>query len=418
MKVKFDFFFYVLLFFLPFTQALTLNIGFPLKISELLLLLILFLYLFKGSISKQHLFNIKQNKILLLLLLWVVLSFLVNSFWKYDYPLKDVPYRISALGDSFLRLGYVFLCIMVFFFGLFFFSNKGTSILKYWISGAIIAAVYSWYLFVFSALDLPYIKLFGMESSPQQLYGIIRCGTFKEGNFFGLFLILSAAISFHKNNNNVGWFLLTTIVTTMSTISIVSACAFLIYMFRKKLFKGKVLIIYPLILILILSFSQTDFFATYVEKKIFQPVSHLTTANFSKVDRYLTSRIAFKQGVDNPVLGVGPYNYALHYDYYNDYKKVVKNPSKWFDNYIARKNKRGIPNNVYLEVWAEYGIIGFFLLLLFLIKTFLVSLKIKNDYITAGLIALFVSFNAFPSFIMLFIWVFLSIPYTIKNQKQ
>jgi O-antigen ligase len=418
MKVKLVIFFCLLLVFLPFTQALTINIGFPLKISELLLLLLPFLYLHKGSVSKLYIAHINENKILILLLFWIFCSFIINAFWSYDYSLKEIPYRISALGDSFLRLVYVVLCIIAFFISLFFFTTKSTTILKYWIIGATVAASYSWYLFFSSALGIPYLKLFGMETIPQNLFGIIRCGTFKEGNFFGLFLILSGSISFSLGKKKNAWFLLATIFTTMSTISLVSACVFLIFVFRKKLFTGRVLIVYPLILIGFLFFSKTDYYQSYVMKKLFQPVSSVTEGNFSKVDRYLTGRNAFKQGVDNPFVGVGPYNYALHYDYHNDYRNVINQPSEWFQNYILRKNRRAITNNVYLEVWAEYGIIGFIIFMLFLAKTLFISFKNKDDLITGGLLAMYLSFNAFPSFIMLFLWVFLAIPYAINYQKS
>ncbi|WP_194768195.1 O-antigen ligase family protein [Tamlana sp. I1] len=417
MKIKFTTFFCLFLFFLSFTQALTINIGFPLKISELLLMVIIILYLFVGYLPKEYLYIVLNSKSLVFFLLWALLSFGINSFWQYDYSLKKIPFRLNAIGDSFLRLCYIYLNILAFFISCYFIS-KSTNILKYFVIGAVIASCYSWYLFVSSALGFPYIKLFGMESSPQKLFGIIRCGTFKEGNFLGLFLILSAAVAFFKQNLKAGWFLLFTIITTMSTISMVSGIVFLIFIYRKKLFTGKVLIIYPLIIISCLFFIKTEYFQRYVEKKIFQPVSNLTTSNFSKVDRYITGRIAYKEGLDNPLLGVGPYNYALHYDHYNDYKKVVKNPSKWFDNFIARNNVRGITNNVYLEVWSEYGIVGFIIFLFFLVKTVIIAFKNKDDYITGGIIATLISFNAFPSFIMLFIWVFFAIPYAMCYQKK
>ncbi|WP_179344641.1 O-antigen ligase family protein [Winogradskyella ursingii] len=372
----------------------------------------------KGRIPIQYIWYVSRNKILFLFLFWVFLSFTVNALWDYNYQLKNIPFRLSEKGDSFLRLGYVTLCIIAFFFSLYFFKNKNNNILKYWVLGSILAASYSWYLFISSAFGIPYIRLFGMEPVPQNLFGIIRSGTFKEGNFFGLYLILSAAIAFFRGNTKSGWFLLCTIITTMSTISLVSAFVFLIYVYRKKLFTGKILIIYPLIILAFFAFTKTEYFQKYVKKKMFQPVSYLTTENFSKVDRYITGRIAFKQGVANPFVGVGPYNFALHYDYYNDYRNVVLNPSVWFDDFIARKNIRGITNNVYLEVWAEYGILGFLIFILFLLKTLFVSLKNKDDLITGALLALFISFNAFPSFIMLFIWVFLALPYSINYQKR
>ena len=86
--------------------------------------------------------------------------------------------------------------------------------------------------------------------------------------------------------------------------------------------------------------------------------------------------------------------------------------------FFERKNKRAIANNVYLEVWAEYGIGGFFIFVLFLLNTLIIAVRNKNDIITGGIIAMFVSFNAFPSFIMLFLWAFLGIPYAVNYQNR
>jgi O-antigen ligase len=85
---------------------------------------------------------------------------------------------------------------------------------------------------------------------------------------------------------------------------------------------------------------------------------------------------------------------------------------------MLRKNERAIPNNVYLEVWSEYGIFGFVVFFAFLISILITSFKMKEDAITAGILSLIISMNAFPSFIMFFIWVFLSIPIVLKWKKM
>ena len=110
----------------------------------------------------------------------------------------------------------------------------------------------------------------------------------------------------------------------------------------------------------------------------------------------------------------------MHYDHYNDINLKVDNlnESEWAKNYFKRINDRAIPNNVYLEIWSEYGLIGFCFYLFFLIDFLLLSYKLKEPAILGGAIAMLISFNAFPSFILLFIWVFFAIPYAINLNNK
>ncbi len=419
MKIQIRYIFNLFLFFLPFTQALTINIFFPLKISELLLFALL-LVVVQIKLDQNYINVLKKTQLLPLFLFVVTVSFLVNIFWKYEYPLKSLLFRIGPISDSFLRLVYIYINIFAFFISIFF-LGKNISGLKFWVKGAVVAAVYSWYLVISSALGLPYLKLFGMEEQPQEILGIIRSGTFKEGNFFSLYLLLSSTIAFYIKKVKTGWFLIASILTTFSTIGLVSALLFIVvylkeFIFRKRSLKI-FLIISPMLVIGFFFFIKSDLYKKYVYDKIFTPIETLTPSNLSKVDRYLTGNIAFKEGLDNPFLGVGPNNYSSHYDHYNSIKTIVNNHTEWSINYFARENRRAIPNNVYLEVWAEYGLIGFVLFISFLVITVLESIRLKNRILVGGLLAMYFSLNAFPSFIMLFLWVYLAFPYALRYNK-
>lgn len=406
------------LIFLPFTQALTINFFFPLKISEIALLALLLFYLNKKVISSSSIWFCNMNKILLLLSLIVTLSFIVNIYWSYSYSPKIFPFRINRIGDSFIRLCYFYLCLMAYYVSFKFFV-KDIKLLDKWILGALIAAIYGWYLFIFSKLNLPYIKLPGMDEIPLSLNGFVRCGTFKEGNYFGLYLILSAAISFYLKKEKAAWFLLFSVIITLSTISIVSAFVFLVFYFRKNFFKMKFLLkTLPILVFSIFILTKTDFYKLYIYGKIFDSTKTLTEGNFSKVDRIITGQVAIDSGLDNPFFGVGPANYGLHYDYYNHYKKIVINRDDYFDKLARRKNIRSIPNNVYLEVFSEYGVIAFILFIVFLGSILIKCYTLREDALTGGILALMVSLNAFPSFIMLFIWVFISIPFALEWNKR
>lgn len=420
MKIKIITIFCCFLFFLPFTQALTVNIGFPLKISELILSVLIFIFIAKLIAFKKFKPLTKVSLIILMFLVWASLSFVINSLWQYPYPLKTIPFRISAIGDSFLRLCYIVLNILGFFISVIF-LRKNPKILKYWVYGAIIASIYSWYLFLFSGFNLPYVKLFGMEEAPQSLNGFIRCGTFKEGNFLGLYLLLSAITSFYLQKKKTGIFLLLTIATTFSTITIISTIVFLVFIIRKSFLKIKTLkilvIIMPFMFLACIYTVNTPYFQTYVYAKINTPSNVLNKWSFSKVDRTLTARIGYFQGINNMFFGVGPFNYGLHYDEYNDFKTFILNNNEWSLNFFLRENRRRIANNVYIEVFAEYGFFGFFIFIIFLIKILRLAIRNQNDLITGGIIAILISFNAFPSFIMLFVWVFLAIPAAFENLK-
>lgn len=415
MKINFNKAFLV---FLPFTQALTVNILFPLKISEIALIVILFYYLNKKVISSPSVWFLKKNQLLFVFVIIVTASFLFNIWWYYDYYPKKIPFRINRVGDSFIRLCYFYLCICAFFIS-FRILQKDIKYLKYWVYGALVAVGYGWYIFGSTALRLPYLKLPGMEEEPQSLYGIIRCGTFKEGNFFGLFLVLSASISLYLKKIKTAFVFLVSVTITMSTISIISSIFLLAYYYRKRFLNLKFyIIVIPFALISMFFFSKTDFYRVNVYGKLFDPVKKVTNKNYSKIERTVTASAAFYMGLGNPVFGVGPSNYGVHYDHYNYYKKIVTERHDYVDNAMLRKYERAIPNNVYLEIWSEYGIIGFIVFLFFLLSILFTSYRLKEDAITAGILSLIVSLNAFPSFIMFFIWVFLSLPLVLKWKKE
>ena len=412
--------FILFLLFLPFTKALTLDIGFPLKISELVLGALILVFFVKLTLSYKISSTSVINVVLVIFLFWTTISFFINSLWKYEYDLKEVPFRINPFFDNLLKLIYIYLSAIAFFVSSFFLKN--TKQLQFWLKGAIVVSVYSWYLFLSSGLNLPYIKLFGMDENPQNLFGFIRCGTFSEGNFFGLYLLLSIAISFYIKHKKTAVFLIITTITTFSTVALVSLSVFLLYVFRKTFFNKKIftypLILSPLIVLAFIMAIKSPYFQNHIYNKLTQPSNELSSNNISKVDRTLTARIAFKQGLNNPFFGVGPYNYGLHYDQYNDFDTYIKNNSSWSEAFFRRIKIRAIPNNVYLEIWAEYGIVGFSIFMSFLFLLFKKTCQSKNRFIIGGIIALLISLNACPSFVMQFIWVFFAIPIAINNNKE
>ncbi len=409
MKTLFKFY----LFFLPFTYGLTLNVGFPLKISEGLLLFMVFLIFLKGKISS---FTFRKFPELIIFLIIVSISFIVNKNNVVKPDLFD--YRISPIGDSLLRLLYIYFNIIAFFVA-FEFLRKDLLILKSWINGAIVAAIYGWHLLIFSLIGIDYFLLPGMTEPLQTFHGIVRTGPFQEGNFFALYLLLSGAIAWFLNNKKASLFLFFSILSTFSTIGIFGVFLFFGVYYAKAIFKKrtlvKILYTLPLFLILLVYLLNNPTFKSVLVDKL-QPIKNVNTSNGSAADRYSTSKAAFKMGIDNLFFGVGPYNFGNEYlDYldFDDFESITQT----MKDYIKYKGLRKIPNNIYLEVFSEYGVFAFFLFLFFLYHIYQFTGFIKERGIKAGFISLLFCFNAFPSFIMLFIWTFLAIPIAIYSNK-
>src|SRR5690606_22974124 len=89
---------------------------------------------------------------------------------------------------------YFVIDILVLFISYKAFKANREKVITWWFYGSVIAAIYSIYLFSFSLLKIPVYLLPGMDNPPQMLrFGlnnVIRCRTFKEGNYMGVYLLI------------------------------------------------------------------------------------------------------------------------------------------------------------------------------------------------------------------------------------
>ncbi len=395
------------LFFMPFTQALTFNIGFPLKFSELALLLLSALYLvFNRQVQLP-----RPIVFLIAAFFFVVtLSLIVNLFWSYPYSLRTYESRFGYTGDSISRYIYFILALLAFVISIDIYLTDTSKFIRIWIYGAMAAAAYAWYLAIFSFLKLPVFFLPGMKEVPQTIFGgVIRSGTFAEGNFMGLFLFLSGVMSFYVKKFKTGVFLFASVFTTFATLSIISIFLFLVLYLRHYIFRKRYIPYFIIGLLLSIPalylFSQTKMYNNYIHEKIFGRSDQITSeATYSKVDRLNSIKVAFRTAVNNPVLGVGPSNFGRHYDQYY----IKGNLTDADYQSLLRKNEKVIPNNVYLEVWAEYGSIGFFILILFLLH--LLHYAHYSKELFPGMLCMLICYIAYPSFIMIYLWAFMALP--------
>lgn len=405
-----------LFLFLPFNYALTINLGFPLKISEIALLLSV------ASIGITLLlslrlpvwgFNSIAVRLIILFVIFATLSTITHLKWSYPYPTKVFESRLSYKLDSLLKLFYLYLNVaaMLVAANAFRTNPKRFTRLLFW--GASIAALYTWYLAIASFYDYSPFLLPGMDKDPQKLrlsdFSVIRCGTFKEGNYMGVFLLITGVIAFYFNKQKQGLFFLFSILPTMSTMAILATVFFLICVLFKRYFRIR----YLLHLVFILGFMISVFGLSLLSPtvrfiivdKVFVSKNSDASAAYSKTDRLNSVKVAKDITLDNPLLGIGLSNYALHYDQYNT---LATSPYT---------NKKPIPNNVYMEMLCETGIIGATLFFMFIIALYRTTSKDRSRVLRYGLIALLMCFNAFPTFSILFIWVFIGLIVSLKDDQ-
>jgi O-antigen ligase len=394
--------FSLFLMFIPFSQALTINVLFPLKISEIFLIILIILEVKTGDFLSWRLSKLTMN-LLLLFLFSVFVSVVINIFYKYDYELTLSYSRITPTVDTILKFFYV----IIAFAGLFVTRNilkDDETLIKYFFIGASLSALYAWYLFFSGVLKLPGLLLPGMGEDSQTYdagFGeTIRSGTFKEGNYMGFFMLVSAIIAIYYNKGKLSLFYFLSIITTFSTTAIFCSIVFAVvyFFYRYKKYKLKLIFIFlSIITVLILLIQFSPGFQTLFYNKIFGNEDTVENANdiYSKAERLNTTLVALDIAQNNPFFGVGPANYGLHYNHYNSMKQFAH-------------DIKHIPNNIYVEILSECGAFSLIAFLFFLGSLFNYGGG-KSPILRAGLIAAFIYFFAFPTFTMLFIWVFIGI---------
>jgi hypothetical protein len=421
MKLNLHSFFNVYLLSLPFTQAFTISVGFPLKVSEILLILFLFLYFLQSKV-KWDLTNSIISVLVGLFFILSCISFLVNINWGYSYVPKLLDTRLSRELDSMLKLFYYFLDIIAFYFSLQFLKNHLIS-LRYWLYGAFISCILAWILYLLSGYLHIDIHLPGMMDIPQKSDdGFIRCGTFKEGNFFGLYLVMSTAIALMMKKPIWALFFILTSITSRSTTTYIALFFLIIVFYRDKIFKWQYLFVAIVTIIPILFYWQTIYESTFFKKNILDKISNesyyiTSTGQISKIDRSNQADIAYRLGADNLYFGVGPGNYKFHYDKYNEVFGKYFMSDENIKTFAYYKTAT-IPNNVYLEVFSELGIFAFVAFLAIIFFFLLKSFQAKQSALFAGAIAVIIYFNSYPTLSLLFIWTFLAIPFVIEKNKK
>jgi O-antigen ligase len=384
---------------LPFTLALTVNLRFPFKLYELALL--------GAGLTCLAQFRIPTIRSASRAAVWVMVlvgwsvAVLLWHLWMPPGGLTTSGFvsRFGPTGDGIAKLLYLLLAVFGFLQVAERTYREEPQVLRWWLVGAIAAAAYAWYLFGSSLLGVAPFLLPGIDVPQVYSFGgklVIRSGTFEEGNFLGLFLVISTMIALYARRPLAALFLAASVLVSFSTINFAALtliAATLIWRGPARLSLGRKLTAIMAGFVALIGVAAVLISTGYVESVL---ADKLVGENLvSRIDRVVTALTGLQMFREHPVTGVGLSQYGYYYHTYE-----VANFLNMF-HYEKR-----IPNNVFVELLSELGAVGFILFAAFLVHIWRHLRAAELLPLRLGFLAMLLVWNAFPTYSVMFLWAF------------
>lgn len=378
--------------FLPFLQAITLNVGFPLKISEVFIFLSLALFLAEHRHKKIQI----PSSAAIYGILFVMVSFFSTVFSLFNSDLAaNLDYRGGQVLDGATRSIYLAFGFSAFLMLYNATLRNGALISRAWLIGLLLTVFYHVftlfsYIFFAEAILLP-----GLERHQLGWVGnmqIPRSGTFKEGNFASIYYLASLVISIHFKRKIFAAISVCGLILTLSTAAL---AGLLIFALTYTLLRYGT----TLKSIRNIALSAVAVLAAFIQLDIAS--KFILAAGVSGGVRLNAIITGINMFFANPIFGVGLGGYGYYFNLYEWDSELSKLS-------VAAKQ---IPNNVYIELLSEVGLVGTALFFIFCFAWIRAAWGIRRnnpEFISFALSAL-VAFIAFPTFNVLYIWCFYGI---------
>ncbi len=385
---------------LPLTYALTLPVGFPLKIYELVLAGLLVVAIAEGRLlTAPRLRPYVEPLVAFLILTTVVLVY--RLVVRLDtFTTSGFESRAGPVGDGLLKLAYWGLAVFAFVVVATEAYLSPARAARVWCVSAVCAAAYGWALTIPSALNLPAPLLPGMEAAARITLGgrdVLRGGTFQEGNFFSLYLLTSLGIALWLGRKKTAWFLGATVFITFSTANVAGLIVMLGWIAahrfnRSRDVRVKFRIVATIALTavgLLGALTASGYLGT-----IF--IAKLSGAQFaSGLDRLDLTVAGVRMTADHPLVGVGLSQYGFNY-----------RPYQLTDVFDVTRPVKPIATNSWVELAAETGILGMSLILVFAARLWRTTRGAQLLALRTGLVALGLGLFSFPAPTVTFLWAF------------
>lgn len=399
---------------LPFTMGLTLPVVVPLKIYEVVgavaLVVLLTAHRVEAGPSRQVLLlwflllaGSFVSAIASLLLLDGVNTGLLDWAQGRFVPVVNLAYNLVYLGFV-LGLGALF--VHALYTG----ALTPLGFVRFWLFGALAAAVYAVALNLLHWAGLPRALLlhFGpVQTLPLGGLDVVRGGPFLEGNYLGLYMALSCAFALWaiRERPADAWLrrlLVPIVVGTVisgAPLALLGVGALLAFAACRREYPTSLRRLLGVGLVVALMAGASS---NLVRVQFMEKLSLLLTggvADHGNVSLIQRSNEAYKAWLmfrDHPWLGVGVGNFGYHAWLYPEL-------FTWMPNEAVVN--RQIPNNVYLEVLAEQGAPVFLVFVAALAMPWRRLWRRRLALLLIAYTIMLVYFMAFPSYKLAFLWV-------------
>jgi hypothetical protein len=383
--------------FVPFQQALTIQVGFPLKISEVTGLVAVAMMILE---FRKPTFKFDGGGKLAVMAVVVALSTLANV--TRDLPVPNPEgYGRGLTPDIFLYMAYAGIVLIV---GWFAATRLGPERITAAISAAVrLAAAYcGLQVLLFLAGSPQILSAINGRTQMGSAYGLRlpRNGPFLEGNYLGFFAGIAFFIVLRRKDRLGAGLAIACLLYSQSTTGMLGLLAglLLIVLLRPT---GKIV---SVLAFLGLAGTAAATFVPAANAYTSQQLGKLGLADtaglsqnigYSLRSRTVNTDTGFSMMMDNPVVGVGPGRYGAWYSTYTNYVGLPSNFNEGIE--------RAIANNSYVQIFAELGAIAGVAFVMLLLGLLLRLRKaMRSDLALVAF--LIVGLNATPAWTVLPIW--------------
>lgn len=355
---------------LPFQQALTIQVGATLRISDLLFILVFILILIFYLNKRINIVPLFRN-IGSLYLVYLLISTTVCTVMYWDKINVGLSTLINESNKVAINFSQIILSLMILTVGYYITKNNQVQlfakIMRVWTFSLIFTSIYIIIQFIILNSVGVWFHLPGevINEGATFAYGLRRpYGFFIEPGDAGRFLVVSIImIMFFLENSKIkNIAIYAGVIATFSTLSSIAIFSITSMIFIQTFFNKKVRInIKIALLFLVLGIISAAYLNDFLYQASF---GKITEENFSKIDRLNNGTILTKMFLDNPISGIGYGNFGALRNLYGTGTEI---PYKEFYDK---------PNILPYGTLGEQGVIGFILLLMVFYK---VHQKIKGN---------------------------------------
>ncbi|PPG15950.1 hypothetical protein C5C74_12470 [Rathayibacter sp. AY1E8] len=391
--------------FMPFQQALTIQVGSPLKITEIAVILAIG---FSVITVQKDRYTPVGREIVLGLGALVVLA----TIWAFLFKQPEVPaaygYDLGFTNDMILYCGYALLALVVWWYvG----HRLGFQDMERALSIAVRLA------FVFCAIQLALhlagVPLPALLNSTIQMgatFGVSlpRNGPFLEGNYLGFFAGIALFACLRRRDRIGIAAAVACLVYSQSTSALIAtvSAAVLTATLRPQRGVGvQIFSVGALGAVIVLLVPALQRFVLAQLSKLGLGTGAVDVGTRSLNVRSQSSSTGFTMAADNPLFGVGPGRFGV---WRTDYSQAVV-------GLTSNGASRGLANNVYAQLAAETGVIALALFAVLLVMLIVRGYRRNGTALGLG-VFLAVALASAPAWTALTVWIALAYAASLASE--